>query len=68
MVANRGIEARLAPLQDVPLVILVSATVPLPLGTAMVHLEQYEVCRHLSARTGRYAAMSAFDLNRTPPR
>jgi hypothetical protein len=43
MVANRGIEARLAPLQGVPLVILVSATVPLPLGTVMVDLEQYEV-------------------------
>jgi hypothetical protein len=43
MVANRGIEARLAPLQDASLVMLVSATVPLPLGTAMVALEQYEV-------------------------
>ncbi len=43
MAENKGIEVRLAPIQDTPLVMLVSATVPMPLGTGVVGLDELQV-------------------------
>ena len=43
MSENRGIEVRLAPVQDTPLVIIVSATVPMPLGSGLVQLDELQV-------------------------
>jgi hypothetical protein len=40
---NRGMEVRVAPVQDTALVMLVSVTVPMPLGTAVMSLEEYQV-------------------------
>lgn len=42
MTANRGMEIRLASLREVPFAMLVSLTVPLPLGTIAMNLERYE--------------------------
>jgi hypothetical protein len=43
MAANRGIEVRLAPIQDTPLIMIVSATVPMPLGTGVVELDEFQI-------------------------
>ncbi|SDI64549.1 Protein of unknown function [Bradyrhizobium sp. Rc2d] len=43
MMANQDIKVRLAPLSDVPYAMLISATVPLPLGTARLALEEYSI-------------------------
>jgi hypothetical protein len=43
MAANRRIEVRLAPVQNTSLLIIISATVPMPMGTGVATLEQYQV-------------------------
>jgi hypothetical protein len=43
MSANRGIEVRVAPVQDTTLAMLVSVTMPMPMGTAVMELEEYQV-------------------------
>lgn len=43
MAENKGIEVRLAPIQDTALVMLVSASVPMPLGTGVVGLDELQV-------------------------
>lgn len=42
MMANGGIEVRLAPIQDTTLMLLVSAKVPMPLGRSSVELSEYK--------------------------
>ncbi|MDI4233546.1 DUF3108 domain-containing protein [Bradyrhizobium sp. 31Argb] len=42
MVANQGIEVRLAPVRGTSMVMLVSATVPMPLGTGVIKLEEHK--------------------------
>ncbi|WP_283818012.1 DUF3108 domain-containing protein [Bradyrhizobium jicamae] len=41
--SNAGINVRLAALQDIPYALLVSATVPLPLGTGKLQLDEYSI-------------------------
>jgi len=43
MMSNTGIKVRLAALQDMPYALLISATVPLPLGTVSVQLDEYSI-------------------------
>lgn len=43
MLSNTGITVRLATLQDIPYALLISATVPLPLGTGSVQLDEYSI-------------------------
>lgn len=43
MQANQGIKARLALLPDIPFAMLISATVPLPLGKAAIELVEYSI-------------------------
>jgi hypothetical protein len=40
---NRGMEVRVAPVQDTALAMLVSVTLPMPLGAAVMELEEYQV-------------------------
>ncbi|PPQ17231.1 hypothetical protein CV770_21855 [Bradyrhizobium sp. AC87j1] len=43
MMSNTGIRIRLAALQDTPYALLISATVPLPVGTGSVQLDEYSI-------------------------
>ena len=40
---NRGMEVRVAPVQDTALAMLVSVTLPMPMGAAVMELEEYQV-------------------------
>ena len=43
MMSNQRIKVRLAALADIPYALLISATVPLPMGTGSVQLDEYSI-------------------------